>query len=154
MPRTDDSSDGARQHYADQGSPARQHARTYDARRKEVIRPGVHQREDEFAEDLRPAQEPGQHPHSHLQDSVLAVDEDKSLRQGVAGLDDDQVRGLTVLTVGTRLEQGGVYLDLNRPQQGSFKALGNQEAGPDNRYVAKRDTDYETWDRLVGRPTV
>ncbi len=29
--------------------------------------------------------------------------------------------------------------------------MGDREAGVDNRYVAKRDTDYEMWDRLVGQ---
>ena len=29
--------------------------------------------------------------------------------------------------------------------------MGDQSAGEDNRYVAKRDTDHEMWDRLVGQ---
>jgi hypothetical protein len=55
-----------------------------------------------------------------------------------------------VLETGTALEQGGTYLDLNDRPRGPFKATGGQEAGPANRYVAKRDTDYELWNRLVG----
>ena len=34
--------------------------------------------------------------------------------------------------------------------EGPFKALGGHEASESNRIVAKRDTDYELWNRLVG----
>ena len=53
--------------------------------------------------------------------------------------------------MGTRLDQGSTYVDLNDLARGPFKAMGDQEAGADNRYVAKRDTDYEMWDRVVGQ---
>ena len=57
---------------------------------------------------------------------------------------------LAVLEHGAHLEQGSTYLDLNDLSRSPFKALGGQEAGPDHRYVAKRDTDYELWNRLAG----
>jgi len=57
---------------------------------------------------------------------------------------------LQVLKPGTRLEQGGTYVDLNRLNEGPIKALGGHEATARDRYVAKRDTDYELWNRLVG----
>jgi hypothetical protein len=57
---------------------------------------------------------------------------------------------LQVLESGTRLEQGGIYVDLNRLSEGPFKVLGGHEASENNRYVAKRDTDYELWNHLVG----
>ena len=50
----------------------------------------------------------------------------------------------------TRLEQGGTYVDLNRLDNGPFKALGGHEASQRDRYVAKRDTDYELWEPFVG----
>jgi hypothetical protein len=56
-----------------------------------------------------------------------------------------------VLEPGTRLEQGGVYLDLNRLADGPFQALGGHEATTANRLIAKRDTDYELWNRLAGQ---
>jgi hypothetical protein len=63
----------------------------------------------------------------------------------------DELSRLTVVQSGTRLEQGGTYVDLNRLADGPFKALASQEANENNRYVAKRDTDYELWNRLVGQ---
>lgn len=151
--RTDDYSDGdSRQPYVEEGGPAGHHARTHDVRAEEATRAKPRQRpeDDQFAGDLTAEHRSG----SHLEESVLAVDDDKTLRKGITGLDPEQVRGLTVLTAGTALHQGSVYLDLNQLDRGPFKAVGNEQAGPDNRYVAKRDTDYETWDRLVGRTTV
>ena len=44
-----------------------------------------------------------------------------------------------------------MYVDLNALAEGPFKAIGGQEAGPDNNYIAKRDTDFELWNRLVGQ---
>jgi len=41
-------------------------------------------------------------------------------------------------------------VDLNDPSRQPFKALGSQQADADHRYVAKRDTDYELWNLLVG----
>ena len=66
-------------------------------------------------------------------------------------LDADDLKRLAILTVGTSLDQGSTYVDLNDLEAGPFKAVGSQEAGADNRYVAKRDTDYEMWDRVVGQ---
>ncbi len=82
---------------------------------------------------------------------------DKALHERLPGLDDATLSRLAVLDPGTALEQGGVYLDLNDLARGPFKALAGHEATPRNRYVAKRGTDYELWNRLVGRddePTI
>ncbi len=150
--RTDDHSGGdARTPYADEGGPSGHHARSHDVRAEEATRPKGHRHEeDDFDRDLTSGRSSG----DHLEDRVLALDDDKSLRKGIAGLDSEQVKSLTILTVGTPLDQGSVYVDLNQLERGSFKARGDEQAGPDNRYVAKRDLDYETWDRLIGRPTV
>jgi hypothetical protein len=56
-----------------------------------------------------------------------------------------------VLEIGARLHQGSTYVDLNDRSRQPFTALGGQEASPEHRYVAKRDTDHELWNRLVGQ---
>jgi hypothetical protein len=56
---------------------------------------------------------------------------------------------LPVLAAGARLEPGGVYLDLARPQRGPFRALAGQIAGSRDRYVAQRDVSCARWWRLV-----
>ena len=63
----------------------------------------------------------------------------------------DELSRLQVLDPGTRLEQGGVYLDVNDLSGGEFTAMGGDEAVLGSRYVAKRDTDHELWNRLVAR---
>jgi len=65
-------------------------------------------------------------------------------------LDDAELGRLSVLEPGVRLDQGGTYVDLDDPSRRPFKALGSQEADASHRFVAKRDTDYELWNLLVG----
>lgn len=148
--RSDDTSTGdARQPYSDIGGTEARHAQTHDVRREELTNPtGPEPRDDSFDDDL--SSEDGlERPGGHVDDSAPAT-EDKRLS---GRLDDqltpDELARLSVLTEGTALEQGGVYLDLNDPNGAPFKALGSQEAGAANRYVAKRDLDHELWNKLA-----
>src|SRR5207247_10952011 len=84
----------------------------------------------------------------HAEESVPAV-EDKTLHERLPQLTDDELARLPIVKAGTQLEQGGVYLDLNHPERGPFKALGGQQAGSGDRYSAKRDIHYDLWNRLV-----
>ena len=88
-------------------------------------------------------------PGGHADESRPAT-ADKALYGQLPDLDDAELSRLSVLQPGTALEQGGTYIDLNDQGRGPFKAIGGQAAGPENRYVAKRDTDYELWNRLAG----
>jgi hypothetical protein len=147
MPRSDDHSAGdARQPYADEGGPAGHHAQTHDVHAEEATRARPHPDEDEFADDLVAEQSVG----GHVDESILASD-DKDLRGQLPDLDGNDLKRVAILTVGTRLDQGSTYVDLNDAARTPFRAIGGEEAGDSNRYVAKRDTDYEMWDRLVGQ---
>ncbi len=106
------------------------------------------QRGDEFDADLGAAETPPV-PRSHEDESVAAPD-DPELRRSFESLEPDELGRLSYVQEGTQLEQGAVYVDLNDLERGPFKALAGRRAGPGNRYVAKRDTDYELWNRLVG----
>jgi hypothetical protein len=146
MPRADDRSTGdARQPYSDQDGPQGRHAQTHDIRREEATRSKAQPHYEDFAEDLVEARSA-----DHADDTILASS-DKEARADLPELSTDDLKRLPILTVGTRLDQGSVYVDLNDLGKGPFKAVGDQEAGPTNRYVAKRDTDYEMWDRVVGQ---
>ena len=144
----DHSSGDRRQPYSDLGGPAERHAETHDVRREELTNPVGPQAEDaSFAEQLAPVEtRPG---GGHAGESASAAD-DKALHNRLPELTSDELSRLQVLEPGTRLEQGGTYVDLNRLGDGPFKALGGHKATEGNRYVAKRDTDYELWNRLVG----
>ena len=154
MPRRgqhDQSPGDRRKPYSDEGGPAGHHATTHDVAREEADTSqgwqhrGRVRRRSGTREAARDARSPGR---SHVDESISAQ-HDKDLRSS-AILDADDLAQLAVLTVGSRLEQGSVYVDLDDLDAGPFKALGGQEAGVDNRYVAKRDTDHELWSRLVG----
>lgn len=147
MPRSDDHSAGdARKPYSEQGGPQGRHAQTHDVRREEATR-STPQRQgpDEFGDDLVSEQSRAARDHSS------PASDDKQLRTEMPNLDADDLKRLSILTPGTRLDQGSVYVDLNDLERGPFKAMGEPHAGEDTRYVAKRDTDYEMWGRLLGR---
>jgi hypothetical protein len=61
----------------------------------------------------------------------------------------DELAHLPIAKPGTQLEPSGVYFDLNHPERGPFKALAGQVAGSGDRYVARRDVDFELWTRLI-----
>ncbi len=106
------------------------------------------QRGDEFDADLGGAQ-PVPGPRSHEDESIAASD-DPELRRSFQSLDADESGRLSYVQEGTELEQGAVYVDLDDLERGPFKAIGGRRAESGDRYVAKRDTDYELWNRLVG----
>ena len=146
---SDDHSPGdRRQPYSDRGGPEERHAATHDVRREELTNPvGPQSVDTSFAEQLAPIET--RTGGGHVAESAPAVD-DKVLHERLPELTSEELSRLQVLEPGTRLEQGGTYVDLNRLSEGPFKALGGHEATQNERYVAKRDTDYELWNRLVG----
>ena len=97
-------------------------------------------------EEIQPRNEPdGRAGH---EDRARPIEH--SLAARLPDLDAAELERLSVLLPGTRLEQGSVYLDLNEPERGPFRALAGQEAGAEQRLVSKRDTDHELWGRLAG----
>ncbi|MDQ6669793.1 MAG: hypothetical protein M3069_03435 [Chloroflexota bacterium] len=154
MPRRgqhDQSPGDGRTPFSDQGGPAGRHADTHDVRREQLTNPTGPDpdRDEEFAADIAPDTSAGE-PGGHVHESRSAVD-DKILHERLSTLDDAELARLSILEPGARLEQGGTYVDLNDPSRSPFKAIGGQQADTDHRYVAKRDTDHELWNQLVGQ---
>jgi len=79
---------------------------------------------------------------------ALSADELKSMHTILADLTDDELKSITVLPAGTRLEQGAKYIDLRNLEQGEFVATSNMVADVGNAYVPKKETDYLLWNRL------
>lgn len=75
---------------------------------------------------------------------------DHETRRQFADLTKDEVDRIPVMKPGSRLEQGSVYLDLDDTDAGPFVAVGSEAVVEGERFVAKNDTDYETWNRLAG----
>ena len=150
MPRRGqhDSSPGdARKPFSTEGGPEARHAKTHDVRREEATRPKGPEPEEDFSADLAPADRDA--PGGHQTESVPAAD-DKELH-GKLPIAATELARLSVLEEGTQLEQGGTYVDLNDLARGPFSAIGGHVATRGSRIVAKRDTDYELWNGLVGQ---
>lgn len=144
---SDDHSPGdRRQPYSDRGGPEARHAETHDVRREAHTNPRGPEPEDPtFAAQLAPKDIGG----GHADESAPAA-ADKRVHNILSTFTKDELDRLAVVQPGVALEQGGTYVDLNNLADGPFKAIGGHEATSDNRLVAKRDTDYELWNRLVG----
>jgi hypothetical protein len=74
----------------------------------------------------------------------------KNLHNRLQGYTDDELKDITLLPVGARLEQGATYIDLRADDCREFTARGDMEVGPENWYVAKSEMDYQLWNRLIG----
>lgn len=127
------------------GGPEARHAQTHDVRREEATRPKGAEPKEAFPE-VEPTDRDA--PGGHAGESGPAA-ADKGLRTALP-LDAPELARLSVLREGTQLEQGGTYVDLDDLARGPFTAIGGSEAAG-TRIVAKRDTDYELWNRLVGQ---
>jgi hypothetical protein len=145
----DQSPGDARKPFSDKGGPEGRHAETHDVKREEASRPKGSEPEEDFSADLA-SDASATAVGGHVEESTPAAD-DKELAAELEGLDGEELTRLSVLAAGVRLDQGGTYVNLNDLGKGPFKAMGSQEASPDDRFVAKRDTDYELWNRLVGQ---
>lgn len=138
-----------RQPYSDRGGPAGRHAETHDVRREAHTNPkGPPPEDPSFAAQLAPAESGPAGGHADESTSAVA---DKRLHDRLSDLTNDELARLAVLETGARLEQGGTYVDLNRLADGPFQAIGGHEVQARQRIVAKRDTDYEMWNWLVGQ---
>jgi hypothetical protein len=77
-----------------------------------------------------------------------SADQVKSMHTVLADLGDDELKNITILPAGTRLEQGAKYIDLRHLEQGEFVATSRMVADDTNAYVPKKETDYLLWNRL------
>jgi len=109
------------------------------------------QHPERYRDDLNPDPTAGQNHGLHTADTVGPSAYDvKDVHQTWRDFSNADLKQLSILPEGTRLRQGAVYLDLNDPARGEIKALGNMEAGPEHRYVAKDAVPYDLWNALIG----
>ena len=147
--QSDRSPGDARKPFSDEGGPEARHAKTHDVRREAHTNPkGPQPRGEEFTAEIMAQSPPAQ--HGGHPDESRPADEDKALHTRLAVLDRAELAQVRVLEPGTQLQQGAIYLDLNDLERRPFKAMGGQEVRTGDRYIAKRDVDYDLWNRLVG----
>ena len=109
----------------------------------------VDERPDEYESDLHAADRAGQHAGVTDTEKLSAHDL-KEIHDLLPDFADDELRRITIVAPGQRLEQGAVYVDLRDPERREFKAMGGTTAEPNNLYVAKSGMDYPLWNRLIG----
>jgi hypothetical protein len=68
------------------------------------------------------------------------------------GLDDDDLKQVPIVPAGTRLQQGGTYVNLTERSPHEFTATGNLRARAGDAYAPKDQVPYEVWNRLIAEP--
>jgi len=116
-----------------------------------IMQPGE-QHPDEWRGDLNPDRLAGQNvgPASSVgeKESRTAYDV-KDLHDRLRGFPDDMLKQIPILAVGSRLQQGATYVDLNDPAAREITGMGDMEVGPEHYYVPKSEVDHFTWNRLL-----
>jgi len=108
---------------------------------------------DSFDDDLHEDNHAGQHGGNHVTRTYSAYDI-KELHEKLSEFDNGELKRIPILAHGERLKQGATYLDLNDSKHEPFTAQGSTESQDPHRYVPKSETDYELWNRMIGRDVV
>jgi hypothetical protein len=113
------------------------------------------QNQDEWQQDLNPQPMAGinhglQGTHPEKAAETATAYEIKDLHRRMTDYTNDELKQIVILPTGSRLEQGAKYIDLQRPEQGEFTAMGNMTTTKENWYVPKTEIDYQLWNRLSG----
>jgi len=120
-----------------------------------IPRPGA-QHPDQWREDLNPHPLAGANSGPATEEpfqSGRTVYDVKDLHRRWRDLPDHELKQIIVVPTGTRLEQGATYIDLAIASPEEFTATADMQAEQSNCYVAKSETDYELWNRLIGVTT-
>ncbi len=130
-------------------SSHRKGSRLHDNNKVEE-QPAPHPKQsDDFTEDLRPDNLAGENHGEGLSlEYGLSAYDVKELHNKLADLTDDELKNVSIVPVGSRLEQGAKYIDLQHLEQDEFVATAGMVAEEDHYYVPKKATDYVLWNRL------
>lgn len=116
------------------------------------FQPG-NQHPEEYRHDLNPNEGAGQN-HGMADDqnekNARTAYDLKDVHARLNNLTDDNLRQILVLPVGTRLQQGGTYIDLHAPERMPFKARGDMEVEAHQWIVPKNEVDYQLWNEITG----
>ena len=108
---------------------------------------------DEWQRDLNPGHLAGQnvgHASDVRTESGMTAFHLRKRGHDLRGLDDDDLKQVPVVPMGTRLQQGATYVDLNEPEPKEFTARADMQARPGNAFAPKDQVPYEIWNRLIG----
>ena len=105
---------------------------------------------EDYSEDLNPDEFAGEvhGPQGKISAFGLTAADIKELHNTLADLMDDELKNIPIVPLGSRLEQGAKYIDLQHLEQGEFTAAAGMVSDEDHYYVPKKETDYVLWNRL------
>lgn len=86
----------------------------------------------------------------HAEKDAPTADNFKDLHERFPQFRNDELQQLPILPLGTRLDQGAKYFDLNHPDDGEIAATSDMVAQEHNLFVPKSEVDYQLWNRLRG----
>lgn len=109
---------------------------------------------EEFEHDLEPGSAmDGQNagPQSRADETNAPTAYDiKEFHMAFPDLSSDELREITILLPGTRLEQGAKYIDLKADPVEEIAARADMVSTSDNWFVPKNSIDYQLYNRLLG----
>ena len=76
----------------------------------------------------------------------------KRIHRALADFQDDDLKQIPILPVGSRLQQGATYIDLAADRPEEIETTGALTADPGHYYVPKDRVPHEIWNRLIGEP--
>jgi hypothetical protein len=106
----------------------------------------------EWRDDLNPRRMEGQNigSSSKRKDSGARTAADIDVLAGrLNGFTRDELSEIPIVSAGTKLKQGAVYLDMRIPAPVPFTATADITATEMNFYAPKAEISYELWNRLV-----
>jgi hypothetical protein len=109
---------------------------------------------DEWEQDLHPNPTAGQNhglETAEAEKTAPSAYDLKELHEHLEEFANSDLKQITVLTGGTRLQQGATYVDLMDSNREEFTAMGNMEVEAGHYYVPKTEVDYRIWNRLTRR---
>jgi hypothetical protein len=110
-------------------------------------------RDDHFQQDLHPNLMAGQNRGDFAPEpESRGADEIKQLHELLPLLSNEELSRVRVVAVGERLEQGATCVDIRDSGREPFTAMGEMYAGSENLLIAKSETDYPVWNRIVLDP--
>lgn len=106
---------------------------------------------DEYQADLAPNASKGlNHGLDGAASPKRSAHDIKQLHSMLTSFTPEELRQIRVLEQGSRLETRATYVNLADPRSQVIQALGDEDVGEEDWYVAKKDVPYELWNRLVG----
>lgn len=107
---------------------------------------------DEWEQDLHPNPTAGQNhgvETAEAEKTASNAYDLKEVHQHLEEFSNSDLKQITVLTSGTRLQQGATYVDLIDSNREEFTAMGNMEVEMGHYYIPKTEVDYRLWNRLT-----